>query len=299
MEGTQYRSSEHNSPFSPSSRSHKYRHALCKLRPNIDRMMYPFNSVSTFTLMRNRQIRRVGGMVIRIQVLDTIVHEMYPQNERSQAKKVILYCTLCGARCANYGRHSIQCFQYFVYPSEDIRHDLNSQLSTLNLNHQLQTESFENVCNLCFVNLHPRPGVWNQMSPSTASEVFFGSIAFPLHLSLWVIILKNVPGKNRQLAEEELNTTTLEESRVQHNSDWELKRAGTIHKSESEYSLGLNRSESIAFNLNQYGRPCFMTYSFRDVVNGLISENKDLLIAVGSFAFIHYAGSADATSNID
>lgn len=137
------------------------------------------------------------------------------------------------------------------------------------------------------------------MSPSTASEVFFGSIAFPLHLSLWVLILKNVPGKNRQVAEEELNTTTLEELRVQHNSDWELKRAGTIHKSESEYSLGLNRSESIAFNLNQYGRPCFMTYSFRDVVNGLISENKDLLIAVGSFAFIHYAGSADATSNID
>lgn len=137
------------------------------------------------------------------------------------------------------------------------------------------------------------------MLPSTAFEVFFGSVAFPLHLSLWVLILKNVPGKKRLLTEEELTTSTLEELEAQQSSRRELKRADTIHKSESEYSLGLNRSESIAFNLNQYGRPCFMTYSFWDIMNGLISENKDLLIAVGSFAFIYCANPVNVNSNID
>jgi hypothetical protein len=110
------------------------------------------------------------------------------------------------------------------------------------------------------------------------TEDFFASLAFPVHLSLWILHLRNVSKVDHQLTTYNLvNSSKIATER----------KSDKIHKSESEFSLGLNRSESLAHNLNQYGRPCFMQYSLQDILMGLVNENFEYLIVASSVAVIY------------
>lgn len=120
------------------------------------------------------------------------------------------------------------------------------------------------------------------------TEDFFAKLAFPLHLSLWVFHLRNIAKVDHQLTLDNLVNSSEE-----HFSHFQKEqKTNRIHKSESEFSLGLNRSESLAFNLNQYGRPCFMNYSVKDVFMGLVNENFESLIVASSVAVIYSIASS-------
>ena len=109
--------------------------------------------------------------------------------------------------------------------------------------------------------------------------------AFPLHLSLWFVYRNYYPRKNIFAEEEEI----FVEYSMPMKDDL-LNDSRPFHKSDSEYSLGLNRSESIAFNLNQFGKPCFMQHSPVELVKMLFYENANMETAfiAGSFAVIYY-----------
>lgn len=97
--------------------------------------------------------------------------------------------------------------------------------------------------------------------------------AFSFHLSLWYVF-QNYNKTN-------YSWLTIEELSTQKNTN--------IKKSDSEYSLGLNRSESISASLNQMGTPCFMNWTVKDVFTILIYENIDsILMMVSSAAFAYY-----------
>jgi hypothetical protein len=110
------------------------------------------------------------------------------------------------------------------------------------------------------------------------TENFFASLAFPIHLSLWILHLRNISKADHPLTSDNLVNSSKVDTEEKSNK---------IHKSESEFSLGLNRSESLAHNLNQYGRPCFMQYSLQDILMGLVHENFESLIVASSVAVIY------------
>lgn len=120
------------------------------------------------------------------------------------------------------------------------------------------------------------------------TEDLFASLAFPVHLSLWILHLRNISKVDHQLTIDNCLADFSEEniSKVDNGQS-----SNKIHKSESEFSLGLNRSESLAHNLNQYGRPCFMQYSLQDVLMGLVNENFESLIVASSVAVIYCIAS--------
>jgi hypothetical protein len=115
------------------------------------------------------------------------------------------------------------------------------------------------------------------------TEDLFASLAFPVHLSLWIFHLRNISKVDHQLTIDNL-VNSNEENSFKAN---EGQSSNRIHKSESEFSLGLNRSESLAHNLNQYGRPCFMNYSVQEILMGLVNENLGSLIVASSVAVIY------------
>jgi hypothetical protein len=102
---------------------------------------------------------------------------------------------------------------------------------------------------------------------------FLALSAFSFHLSLWYIF-KNYNKINDSLLTIEALST---------------KQTNNIKKSESEYSLGLNRSDSISASLNQLGTPCFMNWNVKDVFTIFIYDNIDsIFMVMGSAIFAYY-----------
>ena len=122
---------------------------------------------------------------------------------------------------------------------------------------------------------------------------FLMAAAFPLHLSMWFIYRKYFNKKYRQLTEKELLNFEPTAPSIDHREEKKLGEVNSFHKSESEYSLGLNRSESVAFSLSQYGRPCFMQHSPRHLFRMIFFDNPKAVIVVGSFVMLYYHVTLD------
>jgi hypothetical protein len=115
--------------------------------------------------------------------------------------------------------------------------------------------------------------VTTKSSVDKTMEKFLALSAFSFHLSLWYVFQNYNKTNYSWLTIEELST----------------KKTNNIKKSDSEYSLGLNRSDSISASLNQMGTPCFMNWTVKDVFTILIYENIDsILMMVSSAAFAYY-----------
>ena len=125
------------------------------------------------------------------------------------------------------------------------------------------------------------------------AQEFLIATAFPLHLSVWFIYRKYFNKKYRQLTELELLDLEPPMPPSDYQTELKLKQVSSFHKSESEYSLGLNRSESVAFSLNQYGRPCFMQHSPTHLFRMMFLDNPKAVIIVGSFVMLYYHVSLD------
>ena len=138
---------------------------------------------------------------------------------------------------------------------------------------------------------------------SVAYEVmsleFLIASAFPLHVSAMYFYRKYRLKTEDKLFDEELFNDDFIDLLTMSEMEEDLKDNNTFHKSDSEYSLGLNRSESLAFSLNQYGRPCFMDWSVSSVMKMLFIENKETLFVAGSFAFIYYHATSKVSEGGD
>jgi hypothetical protein len=121
------------------------------------------------------------------------------------------------------------------------------------------------------------------------TEDFPGVLFFSVHLSLWVSYLELFSEKHRRLSAEALSASTSSNGTISWDGSQMIDESKPIHKSESEFSLGLNRSESLALNLSQYGKPCFMNYSVKDILTGLINENSQTLMVGSSIILLYYA----------
>ena len=124
-------------------------------------------------------------------------------------------------------------------------------------------------------------------------QEFLMAAAFPLHISIWFIYRKYFNKKYQQLTEKELLNFEPTAPLIDHREESKLEEANSLHKSESEYSLGLNRSESVAFSLSQYGRPCFMQHSPSHVFKMIFFDNPKAIIIVGSFVMLCYHVTLD------
>jgi hypothetical protein len=104
-------------------------------------------------------------------------------------------------------------------------------------------------------------------------EKFLALSAFSFHLSLWYIFTNYNKINDSWLTIEVPST----------------KPTSKIKKSDSEYSLGLNRSDSISASLNQLGTPCFMNWTVKDVFTILIYDNvESIFMIMGSTTFAYY-----------
>lgn len=121
------------------------------------------------------------------------------------------------------------------------------------------------------------------------TEDFPGLLLFSVHLSLWVNYSELFYEKHRRLSAEALSASTSSNLTNSWDGSQMMSENKSLHKSESEFSLGLNRSESIALNLSQFGKPCFMNYSVRDILSGLLNENSQTLLAGSSAVLLYYA----------
>lgn len=100
-----------------------------------------------------------------------------------------------------------------------------------------------------------------------------GPLTFSFHLTLWYAFQNYNKTNCPSITKEELS----------------LRKKNVIKKSDSEYSLGLNRSESIAASLNQFGSPCFMSWTAKDFCNILIFDNIDsIFVIMSSIALVYY-----------
>lgn len=121
------------------------------------------------------------------------------------------------------------------------------------------------------------------------TEDFSGIFCFSVHISLWFTYSELLSEKHRRLSAKALSASTSNDVTVSWDGSHMMNQKKSIHKSESEFSLGMNRSESIALNLSQFGKPCFMNYSVRDILSGLMNENSQTLIAGSSIMLLYYA----------
>ena len=121
------------------------------------------------------------------------------------------------------------------------------------------------------------------------TEDFPGLLLFSVHLSLWATYSELFYEKHRRLSTEALSASTSNNLTNSWDGSQMVTESKALHKSESEFSLGLNRSESIALNLSQFGKPCFMNYSLRDILSGLLNENSQTLLAGSSVVLLYYA----------
>ena len=99
---------------------------------------------------------------------------------------------------------------------------------------------------------------------SDSVERFFGSIGFCVFASFSLI---NVCCSRQNQHEPDENHS----HKIKFNN---------IKRSDSEFSIGLNRSESVEASLTEYGQPCF--YSWPSAIRSIIRDNLFISFPVGA-----------------